>query len=253
MSSYLPQDLVDRLRQIPVDQNLLVCCDFDGTLAPIVTRPEDARPLPGTGMLLLRLAETPDTHVAVVSGRSLGDLERLSGFSEPLVLVGSHGGEYTSGFVSDLTPRQQDLLQELDQVLARMIADAPGAELERKPLSIAVHVRQASRPDAERILAAVGDGPALWPGVHATAGKEVLELAVQQVNKGSAVESLRQRYGTDTVVVFLGDDVTDETAFNVLRPTDVGVKVGPGATAAGYRVADVSAVPSILMLLAALR
>lgn len=253
MSNYLPQDLVDRLRRIPPEQNLLVCCDFDGTLAPIVTRPQDARPLPGTELLLLRLAEIPDTHVSVVSGRSLSDLAALSGFGEPVVLVGSHGGEFTSGFVSDLTPRQQDLLGELDQVLTRMIGDAPGAELERKPLSIAVHVRQASRPDADRILTAVADGPALWPGVHATAGKEVLELAVQQVNKGSAVTSLRDRYGPDTMVVFLGDDVTDETAFAVLGPGDVGVKVGPGPTAAGYRVEDVSAVPSILMLLAALR
>lgn len=253
MSTYLPQDLVDRLRQIPVDQNLLVCCDFDGTLAPIVTRPEDARPLPGTGMLLLRLAETPATHVAVVSGRSLADLQTLSGFAEPLVLVGSHGGEFTSGFVSDLTPRQEDLLRELDEVLSRMISEAPGAELERKPLSIAVHVRQASRPDAERVLTAVREGPALWPGVHATAGKEVLELAVQQVDKGSAVESLRHRYGPGTAVVFIGDDVTDERAFAVLGAEDVGVKVGDGPTAAEYRVPDVSSVPSILMLLAALR
>ncbi len=253
MTASLPQDLVDRLREIPAEAPLLVCSDFDGTLAPIVTRPEDARPLPGVADQLVRLAGTDHTCVAVVSGRSLADLAALSGFADPVTLVGSHGGEFTSGFVSEITPQQEELLRQLDDVLTRMIADAPGAELERKPLSIAVHVRQATRPDAERVLGAVQEGPALWPGVHPTAGKEVLELAVQQVDKGSAVEHLRRQCGDGATVVFIGDDVTDERAFQALRPEDVGVKVGDGETAAAYRVPAVSDVPPILTLLAALR
>ena len=172
--------------------------------------------------------------------------------AQPIILVGSHGGEFESGFVAPLSTQQQELLQQLDTVLTQMVATAPGAELERKPISIAVHVRQADRADAERVLVAVREGPALWPGVHTTAGKEVLELAVQQVDKGSAVDLLRKQ-AADPTVVFVGDDVTDERAFAALRPGDVGVKVGGGDTAAQFRVESVESVRALLALLAALR
>lgn len=248
----LPLELVARLRQIEPERPLLVCSDFDGTLAPIVTRPQDAAPLAGVSALLARLAASEATEVAVVSGRSLDDLRALSGLRAPIVLVGSHGGEFETGFVSSLTTEQGELLRQLDAVLTQMIGSAPGAELERKPLSIAVHVRQAGRDDAERVLSAVRDGPALWPGVHATAGKEVLELAVQQVDKGSAITQLRRQMDGATVV-FVGDDVTDERAFEALQPGDVGVKVGGGDSAAEYRVESVESVRALLALLAALR
>lgn len=249
----VPMDLIARLREIPADHPMLVCSDFDGTLSPIVTRPEDAAPLPGIDALLEQLAASDETEVAVVSGRSLADLKTLSGLSDPIVLVGSHGGEFETGFAADLTAEQTALLAQLDTALATLISDAPGAHLERKPLSIAVHVRQAPRPDAERVLAAVREGPAMWPGVHATAGKEVLELAVQAVDKGSAMTALRAAFDRNAIVVFIGDDVTDERAFEALAPMDVGVKVGPGPTAAQYRVDSVESVRALLALLAALR
>ena len=244
----LPADLLARLAEIPSAQPLLVCLDFDGTLAPIVTRPSDARPLPGTPELLRSLAALPDTEVSVVSGRSLADLRELSGLTAPIVLVGSHGSEFEQGFAEELTPEQADLFVRLDEELTALVDSAPGAELERKPISIAVHVRQASRPDADRVLTALREGAATWPGVHATAGKEVLELAVQRVDKGSAINALRPDGG---VVLFVGDDVTDERGFAALRPGDLGVKVGPGDTAAQYRVADVPAVGDLLAALLA--
>ncbi len=98
------------------------------------------------------------------------------------------------------------------------------------------------------MLTALREGAATWPGVHATAGKEVLELAVQRVDKGSAINALRPDGG---VVLFVGDDVTDERGFAALRPDDIGVKVGPGDTAAQYRVADVPAVGDLLAALLA--
>ncbi|MFN8126655.1 MAG: trehalose-phosphatase [Candidatus Nanopelagicales bacterium] len=243
----VPGDLSRRLGEVGPDVPLLVCCDFDGTLAPIVTRPMDARPLPGTPELLRDLADHPATTVAVVSGRSLADLRLLSGLGPPVVLVGSHGSEYETGFAEDLTDEQAALYRRLDADLTALVATAPGAELERKPISIAVHVRQASRADAGRVLAAMTEGPVTWPGVHATAGKEVLELAVQRVDKGGAIDRLRPDGG---VVLFVGDDVTDERGFAALRDSDIGVKVGPGDTAARYRVPDVPAVGDLLAVVA---
>ena len=107
--------------------------------------------------------------------------------------------------------------------------------LENKPAAIVVHVRGAEPAVAERVLDAVRTGPAQLPGVESTEGKAVLEMAVVQVSKGAAIDTLRGRLGADAVL-FVGDDVTDETAFARLRPGDVGVKVGEGDTAAGYRV-----------------
>jgi trehalose 6-phosphate phosphatase len=98
----------------------------------------------------------------------------------------------------------------------------------------------------------VRTGPAQLPGVEATAGKAVLEMAVVQVSKGAAIDTLRGRLGADAVL-FVGDDVTDETAFGRLQPGDVGVKVGDGDTAARFRVSAPEDVTAMLEALLAAR
>lgn len=248
----IPTELVQRLTAVPADATLLVASDYDGTLSPIVERPQDAVPLPGMESLLRQLAEAPNTVVTIVSGRSVADLRQLLGLGEPLVLVGSHGAEFITGFAADITDEQRALYERLDAELSTIVAGIPGTELERKPISIATHVRRASRPDAAAVLAAVAEGPATWPGIHATAGKEVLELAVQRVDKGSAIERVRREVGADEVL-FVGDDVTDERAFERLAGEAITVKVGPGDTAADYRVPSVEAVRALLALVASLR
>jgi trehalose 6-phosphate phosphatase len=102
------------------------------------------------------------------------------------------------------------------------------------------------------VLAEVLAGPATWDGVHVTQGKEVAELVVVEASKGTALDLLRAQLGA-TGVLFVGDDLTDEKAFVRLRDGDVGVKVGPGDTAARYRVDDPEDVTDLLELLAAER
>jgi trehalose-phosphatase len=128
----------------------------------------------------------------------------------------------------------------------------PGVDLEVKPAGVAVHVRAAARADASAVLDALRAGPARLPGVSAMPGKEVLELSVVSTDKGQALDVLRRRTAA-TTTVFLGDDVTDEAALARLDPDDVGVKVGPGATAAEHRVPDPVVVADVLALLAAER
>ena len=101
-------------------------------------------------------------------------------------------------------------------------------------------------------MSALRAGPARLPGVEATEGKAVLEMAVLQVSKGSVLDALREQLGADAAL-FVGDDVTDETAFTRLRPGDVGIKVGDGDTAAGYRVATPEDVTALLETLLAAR
>ena len=230
---------------------LLVALDFDGVLAPIVQDPDTSRPLPGSADAVRALADLPGTTVAMLSGRALADLRTVSGFAAPVRLVGSHGGEFDDGGLV-LTPEQESLKQELVTAVRAVVDGEPGARLEAKPAGIVVHVRGADPPVAERVLDAVRTGPARLPGVEATEGKAVLEMAVVQVSKGSAIDTLRGQLGADAVL-FVGDDVTDETGFARLGTGDIGIKVGDGDTAAGYRVGTPEDVTAVLEELLAAR
>ncbi len=236
------------LARVPV---LLVALDFDGVLAPIVEVPSHARPLPRSVAAVRALAELPGTTVAMLSGRGLGDLAAVSGFGAPVRLVGSHGAEFDDGPLR-LTEAQRERKDELVRAVEAVVDGAPGVRLEDKPTGIAVHVRQADPEVGENVLDAVRRGPARLPGIEATAGKAVLEMSVVQVSKGAAIDTLRERLGVDRVL-FAGDDVTDETAFARLRPGDVGIKVGPGDTAARFRVAGPEDVTTVLEELLAAR
>ncbi len=235
------------VRELAAVPRLLVALDFDGVLAPIVEVPSQARPLPGAARAVTGLAELPDTVVAMVSGRGLADLGAVSGFTAPVRLVGSHGGEFDDG-AAVLDDDQQALLDALVAELRELVAGEPGVALEDKPAGVAVHVRNAPADVGARVLEAVRTGPAARPGVEATPGKAVLDLSVVRTSKGSAVDLLRERVAADAVL-FVGDDVTDETALSRLRPGDVGVKVGEGDTAAAHRVTDPAAVTELLTAL----
>jgi len=230
---------------------LLVALDFDGVLAPIVQDPSSSRPLPGSATAVGALAGLPATTVAMLSGRALGDLREVSGFGPPVRLVGSHGGEFDDGPL-ELTDEQRSAKEALITAVQAVVDGEPGVRLEGKPAGIVVHVRGADPGVGERVLDAVRAGPAQLPGVEATEGKAVLEMAVLKVSKGSAIDTLRAQLGADAVL-FVGDDITDETAFARLRPGDVGIKVGDGDTAAGYRVGTPEDVTTVLERLLAAR
>jgi len=236
--------LTSALAKLATVPTLLVALDFDGVLAPIVQDPATSRPLPGSAAAVHGLADLPDTTVAMLSGRALHDLRTVSGFATPVRLVGSHGGEFDDGAL-ELTDAQGALKEELDAAVRGIVDGEPGVRLEGKPAGVVVHVRGADEAVAERVLDAVRRGPARLPGVESTEGKAVLEMAVVQVSKGAAIDTLRARLEADAVL-FVGDDVTDETAFVRLRAGDVGVKVGEGDTAAGYRVGTPEDVTELL-------
>lgn len=244
-------DLDAALTELAAVPRLLIALDFDGVLAPIVPVPSDARPLPGSAAAIGALATLPGTTVALVSGRGLADLAAVSGFGSPVRMVGSHGFEFDGGTIA-LDDEQRARLERLTAELHGLVDGEPGVTLESKPAGVAVHVRNAAPEVGERVLAAVRSGPAARPGIEATPGKAVLDLAVLQVSKGSAIETLRGQLAADAVF-FAGDDVTDETAFAVLRPGDVGVKVGNGDTAAGQRVAGPEEMTAVLQTLLSAR
>lgn len=243
--SPLPDEVSTALRAAAAVPDLLVACDFDGTMAPIVNHPPDARPLPAAAAALQALADLPGTTAALISGRALADLARLSGMPATVHLIGSHGAEFSTGFTRDI---DEQALATIKAELTAIASRYPGVTVEPKLASVALHVRNASAEDGAAALADAEAAAQSWDA-EATAGKAVLEFAVITTDKGEAIDILRERTGSTTVIYF-GDDVTDEKAFRRMRGADVAVKVGPGETLAGFRVAapeDVSAALELLL------
>ncbi|MEU2350549.1 trehalose-phosphatase [Modestobacter sp. NPDC049651] len=222
---------------------LLLASDYDGVLARLRDDPSTAVPEPGTAELLSRLAGAEGVTVALVSGRGVADLQATSGLTGPFRWIGSHGAEFDGPLAGEL----REVRDELVAVMTPLVDAVPGARLEVKPAAVAVHVRTAD-PAAGRALlerAAAAAGPHHTP----KPGKDVLELAVTDADKGSALLRLRAELGA-AAAVYLGDDVTDEDAFRALPDGDVTVKVGDGGTTARYRVPDLAGVQALLERLA---
>lgn len=247
-------DALQGLAARTADGPVLVALDFDGVLAPLVDDPATSRALPAAGAALARLA--PRTRLALVSGRALADLAALAAPPDGTVLVGGHGAErgvWRDGALArtplHLPADAARRLVALTTALSDLVTGTTG-RVERKPASVVLHTRTADPGDAARLTAAavaLGEGA----GADVLRGKDVVELAVLDVDKGTALTELRAELGV-VGLLYAGDDVTDERAFAALRTDDVTVKVGPGATAARFRVADPAAVARLLDRLAGL-
>lgn len=250
----LPEALTDAIEGISRTPALLVALDFDGTLSPTVDDPDLARATPAANAAVLSLLALPRTRVALVSGRAMASLERVVELPSDVLLVGSHGAEFRlDGRESGpkLTADERERLAALHAALAAIARRFTAVRIEEKPAGCALHTRLAGRRDAE---AAQAEALLLAanPGVSARHGKDVLEFSVRPADKGSALDHLREYTAADRIL-FVGDDVTDEDAFSALEPGDVGVKVGEGGTAAGFRVPGPASVASLLELLAQVR
>jgi trehalose-phosphatase len=240
-------ELGERLQQLARVPNLLIACDYDGTIAPLVDDPMQARPNRDAVTAMRSLAELANTHVAVVSGRSLRDLALLSRFPEEIRLVGSHGSEFDLGFASNLAPELRELRSELIAEVKALGARFE-ARVEEKPTGATFHFRGMAEDTRRSARDEVVRGPASREGVYTRNGHDIVEMAVIDTNKGSALDVIRSQVGS-TAVVFFGDDVTDEDGFRTLRGPDVGIKVGDGPSIAQYRVTDPGVVAQLLALL----
>lgn len=200
----------------------LLAFDFDGTLAPIVARPQDARVPLAVAMRLQRVARR--WPVAVVTGRAVADVGDRLGFDPPYI-VGSHGAE------DPADPHRGRWQSELDGVRAQLQQHAAwlaarGVTLEDKGQSLALHYRLApNRAAAAQAIRQVIDQ---LGGSHVLqAGKCVTNiLAAGAPDKADAVAALVKRAGCDGAL-FVGDDVNDEAVFARAAPHWVTVRVGP--------------------------
>ncbi|WP_026531025.1 trehalose-phosphatase [Haematomicrobium sanguinis] len=238
---------------------ILVALDFDGVMAPIVQRPEDARPLEQTAVAFAALGSLRSTTTALVSGRALASLRSVASPDKHTLLVGSHGAEFWWGPSNiqppiELSPEQSEALNAAQAALAQVSTRFPGTRVERKPVGVVIHTRELSETEDAAATRAALEALERIPGTHVTLGKRVVEVSVLQVDKGQALDILREATGADAVF-FAGDDVTDENGFAALDPArgDVGVKVGAGDTRAEFRIAGPEELPGVLQAIAAAR
>ncbi|MET0788716.1 MAG: trehalose-phosphatase [Cellulomonas sp.] len=239
----------------PARRPVLVALDFDGTLAPLQDDPSASRIIPAGVDVLDRLAGTPGVLLALVSGRSMNDLHTLAQVPSGTFLIGSHGAERarvtTWGLDRDvvqLSDEQADRLASLGAEAARIARGRDGVWVETKPTAVVVHTRLAEDSVARSAeQEAIALGERLGSGVlH---GKDVVEISVLSASKGEALTALRDELAAP-VVLYAGDDVTDEHAFEALRADDLTVKVGHGETSARFRVDGPDEIVAALRVLA---
>jgi trehalose 6-phosphate phosphatase len=235
-----------------------VFLDYDGTLSPIVEIPADAVLSDGMRAALKRLAAA--CPVAIVSGRDLANVQSFVA-DDSLYFAGSHGFDLAgpNGW-REVVPIGRTFLPALDAAAAELegaLARIPGARLERKRFSLAVHYRQVA-PDREAdVAAALADIMPRHPRLKHSGGKKVYDVKPRaDWHKGRAVLALLAELGLDgpdVLPVYLGDDTTDEDAFRALSGRGLGVVVRDGSarrTAARYGLDDTDDVERFLHWLA---
>lgn len=215
--------------------------DLDGTLAPIMPRPDDVGPDPRRAALLSRVSDRLEGRLAVVSGRALDDLDRILGARVPavaavhgLVRRGAHG-------VAAAQPHPglghaRDVLRDLGRC-------DRGLLFEDKGLSVALHYRNA--PAAAEAVVEAAERLAQSTQLVLQLGDMVAELRTPGQDKGKSVSAfLREAPFIGATPVFIGDDLTDEDGFSAAaRLGGFGVLVGPQRpTAAAHRLDDYKAV-----------
>lgn len=240
---------------------LILLLDFDGTLAPIVPRAEDAAMPPETRAALDRLRAMPGVEAAVVSGRGLADVRERAAIAG-IAYAGNHGMEIEGAGLSRVHPEAlaaRPLLEAVAAELAGSVGEVAGAWVEDKGLTLSIHYRQAAEGDAPRVREAVERAAAGHAGLRVTQGKMVLEVRPRvEWDKGRAVlfllEQMRPPEGTP--VLYLGDDTTDEDAFRALEGWGEGAEgiiiaeALPGATAARSYLREPAEVGALFAALA---
>jgi len=221
------QEGVARLAAVVAGDPLLAF-DIDGTLAPIVERPDDARVPDAVQHALAEIAE--QWTVAIITGRAVGNARRMLSF-EPRYLIGNHGAEGLPG-ASARTEEFKQAVREWHRALEK--CDAlwkSGVSVEDKGYSLSLHFRSA--PDADVAQASINECiRRLVPEPRVIDGKAVVNLLPPNApDKGDAVRALMD-HTRSTTVLYVGDDETDERVFALQLPGVLTLRVEPAANSA---------------------
>ncbi|HYB41364.1 MAG TPA: trehalose-phosphatase [Candidatus Methylomirabilis sp.] len=240
--------------------SLLLLTDYDGTLTPVVGNPADATLSESVRDRLRALARSPKVRLGVVSGRDLDDLRVHVGLAEA-IYGGCHGLEVEGPGLHFRHPEaeaQKDILRDITRQLSDRAVAVPGMHVEAKRFGVAVHYRHVASDDVRRVEMEVArairrDGGRL----KIFHGVKVIEIQPQVGwTKGDCVgwirDAVRRDAGGQWMLLYMGDDWTDEHVFESFVGQGITIRVGDGAPAsrAVYRLADVAGVHGLLDTLA---
>jgi len=239
-------------------RRLAVFLDYDGTLTPIVARPELAILAEDMRETLRSLAD--HCTVAIVSGRALSNVQGLVGL-DSLIYAGSHGFEILDPQGGELHHEEGaefvPLIAKAAETLQSRLGDIEGVLVEPKIYALAVHYRLVAEADVPRVEDEVNAVVAAEPKLRKTGGKKIFEVRpAMDWHKGRALEWLLRALDldrADVLPVYVGDDETDEDAFRALEGRGLGFIVAdaPVTSAASYRLNDTDEVKTLLDELAA--
>jgi len=224
--------------------NIVFFLDYDGTLTPIVDRPELAVISDAMKNVVRKIADKFTT--AIVSGRMREDVENLVGI-KGLFYAGSHGFDILGRGISMVQSKAKETMPIVNKVINQLkneIGAIEGVIIEEKKFSVAVHYRLVKEQYLSKISEAVqrivGENSVL----RMMSGKKVYEiLPAIDWNKGKAVRWIMQALGLtweDSSVIYIGDDTTDEDAFRAVRSRGVGILVSsvPRESSADFQLSS---------------
>ncbi len=230
--------------------------DYDGTLTPIVENPEDARLPERTRELLRRIAVR--WPLVIITGRALEDIRSLVGLDD-IIYAGSHGFNIAGDGDALREERGEEFLPSLDEAeksLRDAVSDFDGVRVERKPYAIALHFRKADSGVEPKLESIVDEIASAHDDLRKSSGKKIFELRPDtDWDKGRALRHLLNTMHVDesrAVPLYIGDDTTDEDAFEAIADDGIGIRVGreDTETAASYRLDDTGAAADFLAVLA---
>jgi len=224
------------LERVARSKRIFLFLDYDGTLTPIVKRPELARITPQQRKLLAALSQLKRYQLAIISGRALADVKKLARLKK-IIFAGNHGMELSGPGIKFLHKKALSLnsiIKGIYRQLSKICKSFPGSIVENKGLTLSVHFRAVKgrrnirnlSKDVRRLL----NKKEYQGKLRLTQGKKVLELRPKvDWNKGKAVELIMKKMRLSTksnLAVYIGDDTTDEDAFRNLQARGITIFVG---------------------------
>jgi trehalose 6-phosphate phosphatase len=245
---HLFEDLAQLTSRLRSATRLALLLDLDGTLVPLKSRPAEVILDSPTRQLLAQLAGHPRVGLWIISGRRLADLKRIVGLKE-VECLGLHGWE--DGIHRDLPASTVYLTRRARKIFESALAGLPGVWIEHKGPVFVVHYRGApaeivhsARKIIQELMKRFQAELRLMPG------KKILEILPKKFpRKGDAAAAIAAQQPAGSIVIYIGDDVTDESAFRAL-PDAITVRVGrPARTAAQFRLRNPSEVLQFLRMI----
>jgi trehalose 6-phosphate phosphatase len=220
-------------------KHLLLLTDYDGTLTPIVARPELANLTVSMRLLLQELQQMHNVTLGIISGRALDDIRNKIGING-IIYAGNHGLEIEGPGIRFINPLAEEIkpaIAIIRYLLHRTFGTTRGVLVEDKGLTLSVHYRLAETNQTENVkskLESVMEQADTLGHLKVTSGKKVFEVRPGiEWDKGKAIQLLMRKYGktekySDLISIFLGDDITDEDGFKVIEESRNGISIFVG-------------------------